>query len=314
MVFAGYDRKGLSVSGLFQWTKAFQQLGATGDSNASITKDALERYDIVHVNYVPRNASYIAAIRDSLGKNSSTKLILNVDFGLMMWNKTDPWILKSMLDKADMVFHVEPTGAARLSRLLEREVPCIPHPVDTVMAKRMQSEMAEDDPVIWACQYHRYFGTWSDYFYATNQLKKEYDARTLLFNVTSQEVEGRVPLNSYFDELISEMEHAGYLKMMSKCYINLDITPDYTYGRGVVEAACLKIPTITNMTSYAGRLLFPPLTTTWAQDDITRRLIRTLMEHPDAMKEAAEYGAEHAEYFGLKQSYERMCVALEIKQ
>ena len=103
MLFGGFDMPttGPLLSGLFSWANAFQMFGKKGVRAASLSKDSLEDFDIVHVNFTPGAATYASAIRDRLGDHSSTKLVLNVDFAVGMWNTIDPYVLKHVCEAAD---------------------------------------------------------------------------------------------------------------------------------------------------------------------------------------------------------------------
>lgn len=313
MLYAAYGYDTERLSGLFQWPRAFNHYGSSGHSKPTLSRDTLEQYDIIHVNYLHKNSSYIPAIREALGKHSSTIIIANVDFAMLMWHRTDPILMKSMLSIADFVFHVEPMGAKRLGFLLQKDVPCIPHPVDVDFVRNLRSPMISGDPILWTCQYHRYFDTWCDSYYPTHRLKREYGARTVLMNITKPTPDMVMPYNSYYDDLLDVRPYTEYLKHLSKAYINIDITPDYTYGRGVVDAAALQIPTITGTTNYAGKLLFPELQVTVGDDEKVEQTIRALMDEPDYMKGTAEHGAEEAGFFSLKNSYYRLTSHLEVR-
>jgi hypothetical protein len=247
------------VPGLFQWSVAFEKFGKGGVMSADIHKHSLENFDVVHVNYTPGNDSYIAAIRNALGKKSDTKIIANVDFATGMWNRLDPYVTKSMLEQADMVFHVESNGANRIRRLLSEEtknkVFTIPHPVNTKEIQR--AAKTEREPVI-ACQYHRYMDSWQDYWWGLMEIRKQYpDYKVILMNYTAPEGgRGRVPIVSMFDEVIGRQKYFEYIKMLSNVEINIDITSDYTYGRGVVDAAALGVPTIGSCTIEAMKTVF----------------------------------------------------------
>lgn len=313
MLFAGYNLKDYQQGGLMQWSHAFEKYGAKGDTQPNLTKEILENYDIVAVNYVAKNASYLAAMREALGKSSSTKIVCNVDFAMLMWSKMDPYVLKKMLADADMVFHVEPYGAERIHSLTGIDVAVLPHPVDTELVKAFRIEGAVKPPVVWSCQYHRYFNTWCDYFYATQELKKEYDARTVLMNLTVTE-ENKMPFNSYFDEIIESMQYEQYLQLLARSWLNMDTTPDYTYGRGVVDAAVLGVPTITDCNCYAGRIIWPALQVNYGDDRSVRERIKYVMDTDGVLETEAKAGIQRAEIFGLKTSYDRMVAELEARE
>lgn len=312
MLFAGKinDDPRVTVPGLFQWTVAFDEFGKSGTMEAEVSKDVIERYDVVHVNYTPGNASYVSVIRNALGNNSSTKLIVNVDFATGMWNRIDPFILEDQLLKADMIFHVESNGALRLRRLMDgrRPVHTIPHPVNTDWIKtKAKSERA---PTI-TCQYHRYMDTWAEYWWGLREIKKEYpEFKIVLMNYTpSDENKHGVPIVGMFDRVVPYLRYHEYINVLSDAFINVDLTPDYTYGRGVVDAAALSVPTIGSDTIEAMNNLFPTLTTN--NDMEVDRKVRELVENEDMRHEVANNGMAYSEYYSLKNSYTRMTNALE---
>ena len=299
--------------GLFQWVEAFNRYGKFGKMNANIKKDNLEESDVIHVNVTPTNISYLAALREELGISSSTMLIANVDFGILMWSGIDPLVLRSMLSKADMVFHVESTGANRLERLLGRKVYTIPHPVNVedIKAGAVTGENNERSPVI-SCQYHRYADTWVDYYYGLVNIRKDYpEISTVLMNYVAPEKGPRVPCICMFNELLSTMPYPEYMEILRKVLINVDVTFDYTYGRGIVEAAALKIPTVGSSTIEAQRVMLPELAITPGKDDEMEAAIQDLLENDEYREKMAQQAYENCEIYSLKSSYDKMATVLE---
>ena len=298
--------------GLFQWVEAFNRYGKFGKMNANIKKDNLEESDIIHVNVTPTNISYLAALREEIG-TSSTKLIANVDFGILMWSGIDPLVLKSMLQKADMVFHVESTGATRLERLLGRKVYTIPHPVNVedIKAGAITGEGNDRSPVI-SCQYHRYADTWADYYYGLLNIRRDYpEISTVLMNYVAPANGPKVPCICMFNELLSTMPYPEYMEILRKVLINVDVTYDYTYGRGIVEAAALKIPTVGSSTIEAQRVLSPELAITPGKDEEMEAAIEDLLMDDDYRETAAQQAYENCETYSLENSYKLMTQILE---
>lgn len=312
LLFGGYDldQSGPLLSGLFLWPEVFKRYGGGGDHYATLAKDHLEKYDVIGVNYTPGASSYVAAIRERLGDHSSTKIVMNVDFAIGMWNTIDPYNLRINAGMADALFHVEPMGAQRLSRFLGRPVTCMPHPVDIDGIKKLKVQELQTMAI--GCQYHRYNNTWDPYFYATHGLRQEFPLmRTVLFGLITTEKSRTVPLNAMFDEVIERTTFSQYLKMLSTCYIAMDITPDFTFGRGVVEAAALGVPVIGSNTIEAARRCFPDLVVNWHDDEGMEKLARELLNDEGWLAEIGTRGMKEAEYYNMKNSYDRMLLALE---
>ena len=295
------------LGGLFNWPVAFDTHGKKGDMSSNLTRELLEEFDIVHVNFTPGNASYIAAIRDSIGVNSDTKIIANVDFAIGLWNSIDPLIMRQQLNLADFVFHVEPVGATRLTNFLGRDIPAIPHPVDVdkIFPFRKQPSF----PIIVACSYHRYMYTWATYFYSVYHLKEKYGIRTALMNYSA--TTAVVALDSLFDDVVDRSPYAVYLDMLGDCFVHVDLAPDYTYGRGIVEAAALGVPTIGSNTIDAMNVIWPDLAVPPHDDGSVGRLLEKLLTDNDFATDMAEQGTVGCKRYNLKNSYDRMIVELE---
>ena len=300
------------VPGLLQWSVAFEKFGKGGTLSADIHRHSLENYDVVHVNYTPRNDSYIAAIRNALGEKSDTKIIANVDYAVGMWNSMDPHIMKAMLEKADMIFHVEPVGAGRIRSLVKDEMKknvfTIPHPVNTTEIQKMASE--DREPVI-ACQYHRYLDSWQDYWWGLKEIRETHeDHKVILMNYTAPEKRSNVPIVCMFDEVVGRMKYFEYLKLLSHVMINIDITPDYTYGRGVVDAAALGVPTIGSRTIEAANRLFSTTSVVARDDKKLNELCIELILDIGLQESVANAAMRDCHFYSLENSYNRMVNAI----
>jgi len=298
------------LGGLFNWPVAFDTHGKKGDMSANLTRELIEEFDIIHVNFTPGNASYIAAIRDAIGFNSDTKIITQVDFAIGLWNSIDPLIMRQQLDLADFVFHVEPVGATRLTNFLGREIPAIPHPVDVdkIMPFRKQPSL----PPLVACQYHRYMYTWAVYYYGTYRIRHDrerFGIRTALMNYNA--TTAVVALDSLFDDVVDRSPYAVYLGMLGDCFVNIDLAPDYTYGRGIVEAAAIGLPTIGSNTIYAMNHIWPELAISPHDDMAVDALLENLLTDSEFATEMAAQGTERSKYYNLENSYNRLISCLE---
>lgn len=295
----------LILSGLYCWTSAFRDAGGKGTMKATMDKDYLEQFDIVHVNFTPGHPTYIQAIREELGKNSSTKIIANVDYAVSMWGNINPRMMRTQLEMADMVFHVEWTGARILTNYLEKPVPCIPHPVDTDRIKKLRTQ--PNDPPTITCQWHRYHATWEGYYYALHRLP----IARILVNMFGDRP-GMTDIESQFDQVLPATDYITYLKtILAPAWINIDLAPDRTFGRGVVDAAALGIPTIGSMSIDAMSSIWPELTVDPYDHKEIENLVCKLGDEPDWAKELSDRGQERCVRWNTKNSYEKMRKALE---
>ena len=291
-------------SGLYCWTQAFREQGGVGEMYPSIDKDYLEKYDIVHINYTAGHPSYIEAVRNALG-NSSTRIVANVDYAMSMWETINPFNMKHQLSMADMVFHVESTGAAALSRFLDQKIPVIPHPVDVRHLKQVECNPTTKS--LATCQWHRYNATWSAYYYGLLGL----NLKKYLVSFTQPNPSKLVNLETMFDRVVPSMPYVQYIEnILSTATINLDLAPDNTFGRGLVDSAALGIPTVGSNTIDAARLIWPELAVKPHDHAAIFEAANKLLTNDEFYIEMSERGRNMSELYSCKASYDKMMEAL----
>jgi hypothetical protein len=293
----------LIQSGIRSWLTAFRKAGHVGEEYCTLERDYLEQYDIIHVNYTPGHPHYIEAVRSALG-NSDTKIIANIDYALSMWETIEPRTMKRQLDLADLVFHVEEYGAFMLERYLNRKVFHIPHPVDTQALEIVRKRATKFDPPLATCQYHRYHATWSAYYYSLHPIK----LKRFLVGVSGK-IPPTIDLETLFDRVVPTHDYQQYIEtLLSRATINLDLTPDYTYGRGVVDAAALGVPTVASVTCEAARVCYPELTVNpFDHKQIHDKVLLALETPPDIV----EKGSINASRYSCANMLERLMEALD---
>ena len=292
----------LVMSGLFAWKYAFDRCGGSGEYTTNLSREFLEDYDYIHINYVPATASLITAVRDAIGE-SDTKIVVNTDHGIgMMDGAYDPFIMKKVMADADRIFCTEGYMTRRMETFLERKVWHIPHPcdVDTIEAN---FKRPSPEAYVISCQHHRYMNTWATYFFATRKVKKEYDASVVLMNYVK--TAGNVRLETMFDDVMPRVKYTDYIEALSKVFANMDTTLDYTYGRGVVDAAALGVPTVGGDSIEAMRVLFPDLACRNVDDRAMEEKLEKLATDPDFASEVSNRASERVKVYGFRRSIEK---------
>lgn len=308
------------TGGLFQWTRAFAQFGKDGQMSGMLKRSEMEKFDVVHTNWTPAHPGYPEAIRRELGEHSSTKLIVNVDYAINHWNSASPLVLMHQLSMADFIFSVESFGSERIARMLVNEntkklqyVPTIPHPVDIESVKTMRKPTEEREMLI-TCQYHRYNNNWCEYWYPLQWVLKtarvEDDMR---ISATLMNVEGEgTKFHDMFNATRGRSDYPSYIEALSHALVNADITQDYTYGRGVVDAAALGVPTIASDTIEAARKIWPELAVQYGDDGHIENLLLSLLGDEDRYDAMQKRGYEKCEEYNLENSYKKMTEYLEL--
>ena len=288
------------LSGLWQWHLAFEGYGKSGDVKLLRRKNELEEYDIVHINMTAGNLALPQMVREELGNGSDTKLVVNIDFDVMQWgaNWQYPTLLMKAVDCADMVFHVESTGADILSHVLDRTVHALPHPVDVVGLDRYKK--SEREPTI-VTMWHRYIPDCTLPYFAQKDVPLH---RVLLGH------SGQVPTFSMYDFVYPHRDYISTIETMAVAKIGCDMYPGRTFGRTVVEFAALAIPCVCSSTIESSRRCFPstaidPFDVRGAHD-----LFSSLNEDDEKYAASYEYAYDAAGFYSQANCYNRFIEAL----
>lgn len=289
------------ISGLWQWSLAFDEHGKNGDVRLLRRKEEIEEYDIVHINMTAGNLPLPQMIRDEIGDNSDTKLVVNVDFDVMQWgaNWQYPTLLTKAIDCADMIFHVESTGASILEHVLNRKVHTLPHPVDVDGLDRYKR--TDREPTI-ATMWHRYVPDCTLPYFA----QKDIPLYRVLLGHT-----GKVPTHSMYDFVYEPRTFIDTIETMASATFGCDLYPGRSYGRSVVEFAALAVPCVCSNTIEASCRCFPALAIDPFDVAGAHKLFETLIDDTDKTVDIYKYAYEAAGYYSQKNSYERMIDAVD---
>jgi glycosyltransferase involved in cell wall biosynthesis len=156
--------------------------------------------------------------------------------------------------------------------------------------------------------------TWAEYFYGLKDVAAEYGLNVVLLNFEmGDDKRAKVPINSMFDEIIPRLDYRKYLSFLSQSMLNVDITHDKTYGRGVVDAAALGVPTIGSNTIDAARILFGDYCIDPWDTNAMDGMVQFLLDTEEEREKAATYGMKHCARYSLENSYNKMIEELEEK-
>jgi len=290
------------LSGLWQWSQAFEEHGVHGDVQLIRRKEELEEFDIIHVNMTGGNFALLDMIRDELGDSSSTKIVTNIDFDVGSWgrNFAYPTMLEKCLKCADMVFHVESLGASVLEHVLGQVVPVLPHPVDVNGIDKCKLD--EREPIV-SVIHHRYYPDPTTSYWATRQLP----LNLVLMGYTP----GKVPTLSMYDQTIQHTSFLNMLENMSKAKFGLDLFHGYNYGRTVIEFAALAIPCVCSTTIDAGHRLFPDLVVNPFDVKKVHELFMDMLKNDEKYVDAFTRAYDEAAFYSPKNCYARFVQAFE---
>jgi len=297
---------GLQLSGLYLWSQAFNLHGSSGRIDAIWRKEDLEDYDIIHVNYTPSNNQLPAVIKEELGTDSSTKLVVNVDLDIKYWGQNWAYNLhnfKTDLEAADVLFHVEPKGGELINQLFGLSVHTNPHPVDV---RNLYDHMRSvKEPVIGTI-FHRY---------APNTLlpyaaQKNIPLRRVLFGFQPTGKHGIVANAGMFDQILKYQHFKEYAIELAKCAIGFDLYDGYSYGRATIEMAGLGVPAVVSNTVHASHLF--PMTSVDPYDTKgAEKILQKLSTDTEFCNEVILEAHEGCKMYSLENSYKRFIEMVE---
>lgn len=293
-----YTSQELPLSGLFNWSLAFN-----GKRAFPRTKEETEEFNIIHVNITANNLNLIPSLIGIVDR-TKTKLIFNVDYALEMWypHFKFPPIFCEQLDKADFIFSVEEEMSYALSRMLKRNIACIPHPTAISEIKKLQTTSRV--PVIGA-MVHSYDANILlpalSINIAIENLRSTWKS-SIIGGVASDKEVGH--LYDYF--IPHQPDFQKFISYLSNLYAIVESYTFRSYGRCTIEAAALGIPVIGSSIVSSQRRCFPELCTETSQVSKTADLIDKLINDKDFWTETVRTAMQKSDYYSFENTSKMM--------
>lgn len=300
-------KENAQLSGLYLWSRTFEVHGSGGEIRPLWRREELEDFDIIHVNYTPSNTQLPTVLRQELGENSSTKIVINVDLDVRYWGVNWPRYITLMINEikmADVVFHVEPKGAEILEHIIEKKVNVLEHPVDV---SNIYDYMKKDREPIIGTIFHRYFPN-TIIPYTT---QKKVPLRRVLFGFQQINRKNIVANAGMFDQIIPIQPFRENINEMSKCLIGCDLYEGFTFGRTVVELAALGVPTVCSSTMAASNKLFPFTSVDPYDVYGAEKLFFKLYNDEEFCNEVITYANQNCSQYSIKNSYTKFIEMME---
>lgn len=294
------SKKDCLLTGLWSWHKAVDIHGDRGEVRLVRRIEDMEEYSVVHINLTGGNWSLLEMTGELL-KNSSTLLMVNIDMTVANWDGFSYLAtVKKTFENVDIPFHVEPVGAAALSTLIDRDVFTLPHPCDIKCLDRHKKK--DREPYI-ATIHHRYHAMLNTLWLA----QKDVPLHRVLVGYTK----ANVPTLPLFDHTHKYSQFMDVIDILSRAVYALDLFPFPVYGRAVVDAAALAVPTVCSNQIEACRRCFPELCIDPWDVKKSNELFNMLIKDEEKTIDAYKNGYLKAEYYGYEACYKRLVEAIE---
>jgi len=292
-------------TGMFNWLRLWQ--GVAIDYRKLTNPD---HFDVIHIQLSGTNFSAPSMVRQMLGPNSKTRIVVNLDYALEYWYMfpPQPELFMQQLAAADHLMAVEPYSARALSSLTGRQVPIIPHPADTTAIKKCRVPVTGRHGAM--VMFHRDNQQVLPYWILRDS---GLDTRVIGLMQRVAQPDGSA---IDFQPMLYDYVHEGYLggeeviRAMASSYLMFDSYTHRVCGRSAIEAAALGVPCIGYPNVWAQRRCFPDLTVNTADVSTARRLVRRLLDDEGFYRSTAERAMETVEYFNYDAARERYLAML----
>lgn len=302
---ANMNRGSVMIGGFYNWHRAFQKEGEGGEVYGQFNlfrakQGELNNYDILFIGMSkPELDGQVASqIREEIGKNSNTKLVICIDYAIELWQGVfNPYSLGLELLNADMVFVSEPTMQSYVRSVVNDKIKIyhIPHPTDiNAISSLYQPKNLRSDEIV--AVIHRYDNNWLAPFLATNNLR-EWNTHAVLLDASIEP-----HLHSFFKYTHPGQEFMQYMGWLSRKKVIIDSYHKiHTYGRSAVDGACLQIPVVGGSWQWAQKYLWPELTTEPGQVFEQQEIIRKLMTDDNYYDNVVEQALDKLNFFSYEE-------------
>jgi len=291
----------LARTGLYQWQNVF-------NGYVRFPRDIKDYndYDIVQVNLSAQDVPLIGDIRDAIGKNSKTKLIVNNDYTTEVWGTSfrGPTTLAREIRPADMIFGTEYYQVTALSELTGRKCYIIPHPCDVKRLKLLEPVKQKNYlTTIW----RRY----DNFTYIPHLVVRNHNLITQLIGYDKKVDRSTWLTTTLFDYVLQGTNCFDFWKQMRESKIIYDPFTFHSYNRSIVECAAFGIPVVGSNRTQSINICYP-FTKVDPFDVLSaRKLIDKLLTDKEFYKKVVEYAKNASEYYNHLNSQEKYLMALK---
>lgn len=291
-------------SGLYQWLDVFK---GKIENFQEVDTDS---FDVVHFNWC---MSDTGIFQDVLArcKKSSTKLVVNLDHSVDTINEANmvPYqMLNKWLLGADHYFAQERYSQKYLSFLVQKEVPIIPHPVDTEFLNNFRSYERKDQIGV---PFHWYPNT--NNIFIPYMISERLNVKRILLGYipeSERRERQRLTKNMYLVRQENNT-YASFIEKMNECSIIMDPYVLRSWGRATVDAAALGVPAISSDLVDSAHRCFPELCCD--PFDITKMfdLTKKLIENQQFYEHCSDYAFEQSVFYSKRNAKKRFLEMIE---
>jgi len=318
-----------NMSGCYQWIRAFNGKAmnlrdfykdkkglpkACRSDQRLLRKEIkarIEEFDVVMVNSDPADCRLMQELREILGHNSSTQLVLNQDHAPELWAGAYefPQDFKEPIFAADKVFATSPTAQKCMQALVgfdsKTKIHLCPHPCETHVIKHMRSVFESDHLLVF---WHRYGG--GENFLPYIVASQCYDNVTLCGHMEGDDKHLR-RTRCTFKQVIPALNYPSFVKLLVEAKFAFEPFQSYSFGRNTCDSAAVGLPVVGNRNIYSMQINYPM--TCVDPYDATKiyALFDRLKKDPAFYSDVSQVASFNSNYFGHDMCRQRFMAMLE---
>ena len=291
----------LARTGLYQWINVFK-------GEVKYPRDIVDYndYDIVQVNFSGQDLHLIGNIREHIGKDSKTKLIVNNDYTTELWGSSFdfPTTIKRELNYADMLFGTEYFQTTALTEISGRICYIMPHPADI---KRLKSITPMPKKNIITTIWRRY----DQHAYIPSLVTRNHGLVTQLIGYDKAIDRKPWVTATLYDYVYLGTNYFDFCNQMRESKIVYDPFTYHSYSRSTVDTAALGIPVVGSNRTQSCNVCYPYTVVDPYDVTAARNLIKKLIEDKEFYDLVVKTALEKVEFYNHENSKHRYLECLK---
>ena len=290
----------ITRTGLYQWINVF-------NGEVRTPRDVLDynQYDIVQVNMSTQDIQEVANIREKIGKDSKTKLVVNNDYTTEMWGNAfgSPSTMAREISHADMIFGTEYYQVTALTELTGKKVFIIPHPADVRRLKALPQIPKKD---IISTIWRRY----DKHSYIPSLATRNHGLTTQLIGFDKNQDPKTWLTTTLYDYVFAGTNYFDYCDQMRESSIVYDPFTYHSFNRGAIDCAAMGVPLVGSNRTQSVNVCYPFTKVDPYDVSGARKLIQQLLTDDAFYKKVIDHAAKSVEYYNHENSMEKYLMAL----
>jgi len=294
----------LARTGLYQWLNVF-------NGEVKCPRDVLDysKYDIVQVNMSKQDIGTITDIREEIGKDSKTKLVLNNDYTTEMWGSTfeQPNVIGRESHAADMIFGTEYHMSTAMTEMTGRTCYIIPHPADV---RRLKSLAPVPTKHVISTIWRRY----DKNAFIPHFITRNHGLTTQLIGFDKNQEPKTWAITPLYDYVFAGTNYFDFCDQMRESKVVFDPFTFHSYNRAIVDCASLGVAVVGSNRTQSVNLCYPYTAVDPWDVKAAREMIDKLLTDEEFRNKVIQTAKTNAEFYNHENSLERYLMAIDREQ